>query len=136
MKRNIFRMLLILILIAFTGCATIMEPKKKTVAVQSNQKMKVRYDNELVGSGKFVSFQALNRADGRNKMIVAESIETGEIRSITPTYTTNGWIFADILLDWGIISIPTDLVSGGYKRIDQTNYYIEFDEDLKESEKI
>ena len=136
MKKKLVILVSIISIIALTGCATIMEPKNKMVTLQSNHKMKVRYDDELVGSGKFVSFDALNRSKGQNKLILAESLETGETRPIKPSYSMNNWLFADFLIDWGIISIPTDLLSGGYKKLDKTTYYIEFEETESNSDKL
>ncbi len=122
----------IMLLTFLGGCGTIMEPKKKTVNISSTHKAKILYDGEVKGNGKYVSLDVFNRSKGQNRQITVTSLETGEVRTIQPKYAGNGWLFADFLIDFGIISIPIDLINGSYKKLDQQNYYVEFDDEYSE----
>ncbi len=131
MKRIIKMMLIGLLTLAFTSCGTVMEPSRKTVNIRVNKKARVMYDGELVGNGKYTSVSVENRSN--DKMLTVEDVDTGEVRNVNLDYEFNTWMLLDPLLDWGIISIPVDLINGSHKRLNRRNYYIEFDEDSEKN---
>ena len=111
----------------FTSCGTMMEPSRKTINITVNKKAKVRYDGELVGNGKYSSVFVENRRN--DKMLSVEDLDTGEVRNVSLDYEFNTWVLWDPFIDWGIISIPVDLINGSYKRLGRRSYYVQFDED-------
>ena len=131
MKRIIKMMLIGLLTLAFTSCGTVMESSRKTVNIRVNKKARVMYDGELVGNGKYTSVSVENRSN--DKMLTVEDVDTGEVRNVNLDYEFNTWMLLDPLLDWGIISIPVDLINGSHKRLNRRNYYIEFDEDSEKN---
>jgi len=125
-------MLVGLLTLTFVSCGTIMEKSTKHVTVTATEKSRVFYNGELVGTGKYALINASNRAKGQDQIITVESLATGERRNIYLEYEMNAWSY------WGAlpyfwIGIPVDLISGGYKRLERTNYYVEFDENYNET---
>ena len=114
----------LIVLMSLMGCGTIMESSRKTATIRSNKPVKVVYDGVNEGTGKYINVLVDNRSN--DKILTVEDPETGEKRTVILDYEFNTWLWANILIDFGIISIPIDLINGSHKKLGKADYYIEY----------
>ncbi|OQY41989.1 MAG: hypothetical protein B6227_03655 [Fusobacteriia bacterium 4572_74] len=63
---------------------------------------------------------------------MAENTDTGEKVMVPLDYGFNGWFIGSIFLPFGVI---VDLITGSVTDLGQTNYYVNFDEEMKNKTK-
>lgn len=113
----------IILLISFTGCATMFHGSTQTITMRSNYDDTKFYVNEAyVGKGNAVSVFKKNK----NYMIRA-SRDGYEDIMIDATKSFDATTLLGILIDWGIISVLVidGLGTGAWQQFDQTNYIID-----------
>ncbi|MEZ8944165.1 PEGA domain-containing protein [Vibrio sp. 10N.222.54.B12] len=105
---------------ALSGCAGIMSggDDKLTVATTTSD-AKIYVDGRYLGEGR-ISTQ-VKRGDNYEIRINKEGCAT--IYETTGD-KLDGWFWANILIDWGIISMPVDLISGSAWKLDKEEYIL------------
>ena len=125
MKKITKILLFSLLVLSFTSCGTIMERRSKLITVNTNISAPVKlYLNGMpIGTQK----QLYVKSTGWSKdNLMAEDTKTGERLMIPLDYTFNGWSVPSIF--FGLIGLGVDLIAGSYTKLDNTYYYVNFDE--------
>lgn len=127
MKKMIKVMLIGLFTLVFTSCGTMMSRRTELVTVNSNVDTKVKL---------YLNYQPMGNSNAiyvastgwRKDILMAENTDTGEKVMVPLDYGFNGWFIGSIFLPFGVI---VDLVTGSVTDLDQTNYYVNFNEEVK-----
>jgi len=127
MKKIIRIVLIGLLMLAFTSCGTIMTRKTELVTVNSNidTKVKLYLNYQPMGNAKSTYVASTG---WRKDILMAENVNTGQKVVVPLDYGFNGWFIGSIFLPFGVI---VDLITGSVTDLGQTNYYVNFDEDMK-----
>lgn len=127
MKKIIKLMLIGLLTLVFTSCGTMMSRRTELVTVNSNVDTKVKL---------YLNYQPMGNANSiyvvstgwRKDILMAENTNTGEKVVVPLDYGFNGWFIGSLFLPFGVI---VDLVTGCVTDLNQTNYYVNFDKNMK-----
>ena len=137
MKNLITKLIVTLLLLGFASCASLTTTKTKTVYIKSNKEVKVLYNGEFVGQGKFVPFQAHNRMS--DKLVTVIDVETNQERvfglqyGVNADILANGAWFAFPVIGWiGLIGFIADFKTKSYVSLEEVDYYIEWKKEKKE----
>lgn len=103
-----------------TGCAGIMSGGEDRLTIAtSTSDAKIYVDGRYLGDGRIST--SINRGEPAELRIEKEGCAT--------VYATtgdklDGWVFANILIDFGVVSIPIDLITGNAWKLDQSEYLL------------
>lgn len=103
-----------------TGCAGIMSGGSDRVTVASSEPgSRIYIDGQYIGIDRIRT--DLDRGDDYEIKVTKKGCKTAYQTTDT---SLDGWIWANLLIDWGIISIPTDLISGNAFELEKSEYRV------------
>lgn len=119
--------LMIISIVLFSGCGTVLTPKTKEVNVNSKVPVEVWLDGEtLVSTGKINSFIVKNRSRRGHEYLILKDLEDPQKEyRIELERNFNKISLLNVTLLFGAVGYPVDLVSGATGRLARTNYEIE-----------
>ncbi len=102
------KVVLMLVCVCLSGCATIISGKRQNVFVTSDPPGAT----VTADSGMSVVTPGKINLKRKHKHLLTASLPGYEAMDRHIGKKLNGWIFAGVLWDFGIFSIPTDLITG------------------------
>ncbi len=124
MRRKIFTMAVISLVLLLTGCGTMMEPARKTVTLQSATPVEAYSDGKnYIGEGNLIVFDASNRSRHGDEYILLREIDNPDnVRKVYLEREYNPWATWNIL--WYGAPYIIDYPTGGTGRLSKTNYSV------------
>lgn len=124
MRKKIFTMAVVSLVLLLTGCGTMMEPARKTVTLQSATPVEAYSDGKnYIGEGNLIVFDASNRSRHGDEYILLREIDNPEnVRKIYLEREYNAWATWNLL--WYGVPYIIDYPTGGTGRLSKTNYSV------------
>lgn len=108
------------VLASMTGCATVMKGSHDTVTVNSLEKGTTIY---IDGAPRGLDIAQAQVKRGKTSEIRAAKEGCKDV-SVSTTESFDAVVLLGILIDYGIITIPTDLISGNAWKVSPTAYTV------------
>lgn len=119
--------LMIISVVLFSGCGTVLTPKTKDINVNSKVPVEVWLDGEtLVATGKINNFTVKNRSRRGHDYLLLKDLEDPQKEwRIDLERKFNKITLLNMTLLLGAVGYPVDLVSGATGKLARTSYEIE-----------
>lgn len=115
MKKNLIALAIV---VSLSGCSGIMSGGEDTVTINAgSSNAEIYVDGIYQGKDRI----RIDLKRGRDYELKTQQDGCKDAYVVTESSLDN-WFWANILIDWGIISMPIDLISGNAFGIDKSQY--------------
>ncbi len=119
------KILLMLSIVFFSGCGTVLTPREKTVSINSEKPVEVWVDGEkLASTGKVNSVVVSNRARKGSEYLLIREVEGDGEHRIELDKKFNRMTLLNLPLLFGAIGYPVDYLTGATGKLRKTHYEV------------
>ena len=106
MKGNLMKILFIILMVSISGCASMLNGTEQDLTIKTHDQAEIFIDNRFVGKG--YTKRKVSRDQAHEVRVVKGDCQ----QTFTTQSTFNKTTLLGLFIDAGLISIPSDFISG------------------------